>query len=160
MRRGTRPMALRRRESVRPASEGSNLVFREIVSLLLRVGLGALFLYAGVLKLLDVQGFAVDIANYRAAPSFLVPLMAATLPGIEIVCGVCLLVPRTLRAAAWLTALILAGFTLAVAQALARDINIECGCFGTSDGTHVGMFKILQNLGMLVVAVIATRRPR
>ncbi len=106
-------------------------MLREIVSLLLRVGLGALFLYAGVLKMLDVQGFATDIANYRAAPSFLVPLMAATLPGIEMACGVCLLVPRTLRAAAWLTAVMLAGFTLAVAQALARDINIECGCFGS-----------------------------
>ena len=105
MRRGTSPTALRRRESVRPASEGSNLVLREIVLLLLRVGFGALFLYAGVVKLLDVQGFATDIANYRAAPSFLVPLMAATLPGVEIACGVCLLMPRTLRAAAWLTAL-------------------------------------------------------
>jgi uncharacterized membrane protein YphA (DoxX/SURF4 family) len=96
-----------------------------------RTVLAALFLYAGFAKLVDVRAFAVDIANYRILPAILDAPLAATLPGIEIACGVGLLGGRTARAAATLATGLLVTFTVAAAQALARDINIDCGCFGS-----------------------------
>ncbi|TMA78742.1 MAG: DoxX family membrane protein [Deltaproteobacteria bacterium] len=98
---------------------------------LLRAVLAAIFLYAGIAKLVDVRTFAADVANYRLLPSPLVAPLAATLPGVEIACGLGLLHPRSVRAAAVLATALLAAFTIAAAQALARDINLDCGCFGS-----------------------------
>jgi hypothetical protein len=50
--------------------------------------------------------------------------------------------------------------TLAVASAVTRGLDFECGCFGTSDASRVGPTKLLENLAMLAVAWIATLRPR
>lgn len=131
------------------------------ISWTLRAGLAGLFVYAGITKLLDVHGFALDIANYRAMPAALVPLMAAALPGVEIVCGASLLLSKTLRAAAWLTATLLGVFTLAVAQALARGISIECGCFGTARApvTEATLLRDLALLGCAGLLLWLTRAP-
>jgi uncharacterized membrane protein YphA (DoxX/SURF4 family) len=124
-----------------------------VVSLLLRLGLGILFLYAGVVKMIDLQGFAIDIANYRMIPDSLVSLIAATVPGIEIACGATLLLPRTVRASAWLILIMLAFFTVAVAQALARGISIECGCFGSSRDP-VTMLTLARDVALLTGAAL------
>jgi putative oxidoreductase len=104
---------------------------RRTLGWIARTFLAGLFLYAGFAKLVDVRGFAVDIANYRMVPSMFVAPLAAALPGIEIACGFALLAGRTARAAAALATGLLVTFTVAAAQALARDINIDCGCFGS-----------------------------
>jgi putative oxidoreductase len=106
-----------------------------VVEWLLRAGLGALFVYAGAMKFRDPTAFATEVSNYHFFPS-LAPLLAATLPPIEIVLGLsALLAPAPWRRGA---ALALAGlsavFTVAVAQVVARGINVDCGCFGGSSG--------------------------
>ena len=50
--------------------------------------------------------------------------------------------------------------TLAVLAALLRGLDIECGCFGTADASRVGVVKVLENFGMLALAVLASLRPR
>ena len=55
---------------------------------------------------------------------------------------------------------LMAVFTLAVLAALVRGLDIECGCFGTADASQVGVVKVLENLGMLALAVLASLRPR
>ena len=50
-------------------------------------------------------------------------------------------------------------FTGAVIAAVARGLDFQCGCFGTSDATRVGGTKILQNLAMLALALLASARP-
>jgi uncharacterized membrane protein YphA (DoxX/SURF4 family) len=133
-----------------------------LVALALRLGLAALFLYAGISKMADLHGFAVDIANYRVLPEALVSLVAATTPGIEIVAGLCLLPAQTLRAAAWLIFIMLSAFTAAVAQALVRGINIECGCFGVSRDpvTTATLFRDLALLGGAALLLWLSRAPR
>lgn len=102
---------------------------------LLRLGLGGLFLVAGVLKLDDPVAFAVEITNYRLGAA-LAPYLAPTLPVIEIVAGLALVAgPRPWRhAAALLIAGMMAVFTVAVTAAVVRGINIDCGCFGGGSG--------------------------
>jgi uncharacterized membrane protein YphA (DoxX/SURF4 family) len=60
----------------------------------LRIALGALFVVTGVLKLGDPTAFAVEIHNYQLFPG-LAPVLAATLPAVELVVGAAILVgPR------------------------------------------------------------------
>jgi uncharacterized membrane protein YphA (DoxX/SURF4 family) len=125
---------------------------REIVGWSLRALLAALFLYAGVAKLADVRTFAVDIANYQMLPLALVVPLAVTLPGVEIACGVALLTSRMARPAALLAIGMIAAFTAAAVQALARDINIDCGCFG-GVRAPVTIATIVRDVGLIAVAL-------
>lgn len=125
---------------------------RRALELALRVGLGALFVIAGVLKLRDPTAFATEIANYRFLPA-LAPYLATTLPMIEVVLGLALVIgPGPWRRAAALgTAGLLVVFLVAVTQVVARGINVECGCFGGNSGPVTG-WTIARDLVLLGAA--------
>ena len=55
-----------------------------------RLVLGGLFVYAGVVKVLDPLDFAQDIRNYRLVGQALSFLAAVVLPWLEILAGVAL----------------------------------------------------------------------
>ena len=122
----------------------------------MRLGLGGLFVLAGVLKLAQPTAFATEIVNYRFLPE-LAPYLAATLPAIEIALGVALVAApvQWRRAAALAMAGMLAVFTVAVGQVVARGINIDCGCFGGGSGpvTAWTVFRDIALLGAAVAAV-------
>jgi uncharacterized membrane protein YphA (DoxX/SURF4 family) len=101
---------------------------------------------AGALKLRDPTAFATEIANYQLLPAG-APVLAATLPAIELILGASLIaLPRAWRrAAAGATLALFVVFTGAVASAYFRGINIDCGCFGTGGGP-IGPLTLLRNL--------------
>ncbi len=123
----------------------------------LRIGLGALFVLTGVLKLGDPSAFAVEIHNYQLFPS-LAPVLAATLPAIELVLGAALLLgPRSwLRAGALATSALLVVFTVAVGSAVARGINISCGCFG-SGSSPVTLLTVARDVVLLAASAALLR---
>lgn len=123
------------------------------LGLLLRVGLGALILVAGALKLRAPAVFSTEIANYQLWPA-LAPPLAATLPMVEIVLSVGMMVfPWVWRRAAAVGVLsLLIAFALAVGSAYFRGINIDCGCFGTG-GSPIDIFTLLRNLALIAVAI-------
>jgi uncharacterized membrane protein YphA (DoxX/SURF4 family) len=122
---------------------------------ILRLGLGGLFVLAGVLKLAQPTAFATEIVNYRFLPA-LAPYLAATLPTIEVVLGVALVAAplQWRRAAALAMAGMLAVFTVAVGQVVARGINIDCGCFGGGSGPVSG-WTIARDVALLAAALAA-----
>ena len=121
--------------------------------------LGALFLWASVTKVPDMAAFAESVANYRIVPPSLVPVVAAALVGMEIASGVALVLNVWARAAALLLAALLAVFTVGLASALARGIDLACGCFGGNDAAT--WWTVLRDLVLLVWAlgVAASSRP-
>ena len=50
----------------------------------LRLGLAGIFIYAGLIKLLDPRAFAHAIAQYDMIPEALLPLVAVGLPVLEL----------------------------------------------------------------------------
>jgi len=135
-------------------SRAALLTFRSFAVVAARLGLGGLFLYAGIIKGLDVRRFADDIANYHALPASLVPLAAATLPGIEVAVGLALIVGRYTRGAALVVSGLMLVFLGALLSAFARGIDLSCGCFGgdatPADGTTVLRDVVLLAGGLLV----------
>jgi uncharacterized membrane protein YphA (DoxX/SURF4 family) len=119
---------------------------------LVRLLLGGFFLAAGGLKLVEPAKFAADIANYRLVPHAAVNLLAITLPGIEVVAGALLLAGRWRRASAVVITGLMAVFVVAVAAALARGLDVRCGCFGTIGATRVGWAKLTENVALLALA--------
>ena len=125
-----------------------------------QIGIGLVFAVAGLAKIGNPAAFAEDIHNFRMIPVALENLVAVALPWIEIVAAVALVLGVRARPAAVLSAGLMAVFTVAVIVAMGRGLDIECGCFGTSDGARVGLRKIAENVGLLVMALVASVRSR
>lgn len=124
-----------------------------IVYHLARLLLGALFLYAGAVKAMDVEAFAGAVAAYRLLPYAGNLLVAVVLPYIEIVAGILLLVNARVRASALLTGVLTAAFMAAIASALARGLEIDCGCF-RPDGRTSPLAALWRDAGILLLAIL------
>ncbi|GAM10139.1 methylamine utilization protein MauE [Geobacter sp. OR-1] len=96
---------------------------------IVRIVLGAIFLYAGVVKAGDTKAFAGSIEAYRLLPYFGNYLAASILPWVEIICGVLLVTGWRAKAGATVTILLNLVFIVAMASAVARGLEIDCGCF-------------------------------
>jgi hypothetical protein len=116
----------------------------------LRLALGALFLWAAITKLPDMNAFAQDVANYRVLPAVLVPYVAAAVVGIEIVAGLALLTGLAVKPAATALAGLLAFFIVFLVQALLRGIDLRCGCFGGDE--PASWWTVARDLAMLAAA--------
>jgi uncharacterized membrane protein YphA (DoxX/SURF4 family) len=130
------------------------------LALVARLAVGALLVIAGALKLRAPVAFATEIANYQLFPA-VAPYLGAVLPVVELVVGLALVVaPRAWRRAAALGALgLFATFTVAVASAYFRRINIDCGCFGTGGGPITAL-TLARNVGLMTAAALALRFDR
>jgi len=131
-----------------------------LVSLALRLVVGGVFLVAGALKLEDPTAFAAEVANYHMA-SGLAPYLAVALPPVEVLVGVAVLaLPEAWRrAGALCAAAMMLAFTVAVASAVARGINVSCGCFGSSSET-VSWLTVARDVALLAAsgALLVMRR--
>lgn len=97
---------------------------------LLAIVIGALFIYAGVVKVMDPVGFAGDIQNYHVLPWTVNVGLAFYLPWLEILCGLALIFRRWYSGALTILLGLLVVFIGATIAAKVRGIDISCGCFG------------------------------
>jgi len=130
---------------------------KQVVSWIVRLGLGGLFMLAGVLKLKDPSKFALEISNYQLV-TFGTSFMAALLPPVEIVAGAALVVlPRVWRqAAAFVILLMVVMFSVAVSTAYFRGINIDCGCFGGAASPITGL-TLVRNAALLCASLLCLK---
>ena len=101
-------------------------------SVLARLILGVVFIYASIDKILHPGQFAEIIHNYQILPDLLINPTAIILPWLELILGAFLLIGIWLPGAVFLTNLLLAVFLGAMAFNLARGLDIHCGCFSST----------------------------
>lgn len=128
----------------------------DAVGFLVRVGLGLIFVFASVDKILHPGAFARIVDNYQLLPGDLVNIFALILPMLELLCGLALILGVLVRPSAVWAGGMLVMFIVAVSLALAQGINISCGCFSTSAHARtLGFSLLLQDFGMLLLAIHA-----
>jgi uncharacterized membrane protein YphA (DoxX/SURF4 family) len=129
-----------------------------------RLGLAAVWLVSGTLKALDPDTTYVAVRAYDVLPRAGVAVVAGVLPWLEIALGVVLLAGLRLRLAAAASAVLLLLFVTGVAQAWARGLSIDCGCFGGGGAVAPGDTsygrELLRDAGFLVLAGWLVVRPR
>ena len=133
---------------------------RELLCLVIRLILGALFLYAGSTKIADPTAFAGDIAAYRILPYFGNYLAAAIIPWIEAFCGILLIVGFRTRAAALLAIFLLLVFAAALASTIVRGLDIDCGCFRHAGEKTSAWTALVRDALLLASALYLLRRNR
>src|SRR4051794_12691828 len=124
-------------------------------TLVLRVVLGGIFVYAAWAKLrLPWQLFAMSIDSYQLLPTPMVELLARTLPWFELVLGLVLIAGWWLRITSTIvSALLLVFFSLMVRAAI-KGQEISCGCFGP--GETISWKTMLRDGSMLVGSLFVT----
>ena len=124
------------------------------IILLARIFLGGLFVTAGLEKITDVQAFANSILQYKVVGQILATGTATILPSLELLCGLSLIIGLYPRGSELLITAMLVGFTLLIASALLRGLDISCGCFSQDPNvSKIGYQKIAENCGLILLSV-------
>lgn len=119
---------------------------------------GVVFLVAALAKIADLNTFATQLHNYRMMPVWSENLVAMVLPWVELLAAFSLLFGVRPRSGAVIVFAMMLVFTVAVGVAMARGLDVSCGCFGKVLSSKVGFQKLLENVGLLLLAGIASLR--
>jgi uncharacterized membrane protein YphA (DoxX/SURF4 family) len=152
--------------------QSSPFNFRRLVIWIARLLLGGIFVYAGYAKLVypnhnlwpyfmlkfsistNLSTFAFQVQSYKVLGAEGASLVAHTLPFVEIVLGMLLLIGWKFRIWAAIVTAILAGFLTLVTRAYLLHMEINCGCFGTPEPL-TGM-TVLRDSALVALAVVMT----
>ena len=122
--------------------------------LALRVGLGLVFVYAGILKIRDPIAFAGSVAAYKLLPYSINYLVATTLPWVELACGLFLIIGYKVRSSAGIIAAMNILFIVLLTSTIMRGLDIDCGCFRQGGEKTSAWIAILRDILFLAVALI------
>jgi len=129
---------------------------------LCRWALGAVFIYAGSIKLMAPRAFAVLIDAYGILPVGLLMPVAITLPALEVVAGIGLIFD--IKGSLSIIAGLMVTFISILAYGVGMGLDIDCGCFGPEDpeaeAFHGLRGALYRNLVMLtgVIFMFSWRR--
>jgi uncharacterized membrane protein YphA (DoxX/SURF4 family) len=126
-----------------------------ILALVLRIALGAIFVYAAWTKLRTPwELFAMSIDSYQLLSLRWVEIVARTLPWFELLIGLLLMAGVFPRSAASATTLLLGVFFGLMVRAYFKGMEINCGCFGP--GEIISWKTLLRDGSMLAAALLLT----
>jgi len=126
--------------------------------LVMRLVLGGVFLYAGILKMQSPQAFADSIAEFQLLPTAFINPLAISLPVFEMIVGIMLITGFERGLAAFSVLILTAIFAVALISALARGLQVDCGCFGSGEPSLLKTWLWLGRdilLGVMAWIVVA-----
>ena len=129
-----------------------------LVAVPLRLVLGIVFVYASLYKLAEPREFAISIAMYDMLPLELVNLMAITLPAIELVTGVTVILGLWTRASAAVVNGMLVMFIFAIGYVVwvRGKAEFGCGCFSPAAeeaGKEMATDTLWRDVGYLAAGL-------
>ena len=128
------------------------IIDNDILTMVVRLVLGITFIYASFYKIIDPGSFAKSIWYYHLAPGAMINLLAIILPWVELVCGLLLIVGVAYRGSLILTGLMITVFIAAIGSAIARGIDLDCGCFKAAQSSSSSTWNsLLIDIGLFVL---------
>jgi uncharacterized membrane protein YphA (DoxX/SURF4 family) len=136
---------------------------------LCRIILGAVFIIASIDKIERPWDFGRAIYSYQiltGAFAYLISPIAIVIPLVEFVTGVLVLINRLVRPAALLILAMNIVFIIAIASAMARGMNIECGCgldvgpIAAIAGTQADAGALLRDFAIIAMNLVVIFAPQ
>jgi uncharacterized membrane protein YphA (DoxX/SURF4 family) len=127
---------------------------------ILRFSLAAMFIYGGVMKLIDPKSFARIISSYDIVPEMLLPFVAIGLPILETLAGIALLFD--VRGSLAVISGLLGLFVFVLGYGILNDLSVDCGCFGAGelaqqDSLRQAFYRDLFLVGIIVPYLYMSR---
>ena len=127
------------------------------LTLFARLILGGVLLAAGALKIGNLQKSAMAVRAYELLQVSLANFLGYTLPWIEIGVGLLLITGALVRISGLIGAVTMLAFIIAIGQAWARGLSIDCGCFGGGGAIDPEdtkyLSEIIRDIGLLMLAI-------
>lgn len=123
-------------------------------TLIVRVGLGCLFLWSSLPKIRQPYDFLSSIYNYELVGPKLGMLTAMTLPWLELLVGICLVGGIFVGGALLSSVGMAAMFTFVLASALYHGLEISCDCFSSSDPGIISYSTLIRACVILLFSTI------
>lgn len=123
------------------------------ITLIVRLLIGILFIVSGFTKLFALDRFVIAVYQFKLIPEIIIPYFALTLPIVEYLLGIILLLGMFIRQAVRLLQFLIITFVFAIIINLVRGNIVECGCFGDFIVEHIGFSILLRDfllLGLLI----------
>ena len=129
-------------------------MFLTSMQVIMRLILGGVFLWAGVVKIPDLELFSYAVRAYNLLPEFLILPVTILVPYLECVIGLCLVVGFWTHASTLIASGLLITFASALGTKIYQGVNMSCGCFGF--GTERGSLEwvLLQDVLLLSFALV------
>lgn len=120
---------------------------------LLRLAIAGLYLFAAWEKIIDPLGFSKAIFNYRLLPMEAIVPLALMLPVWETLAGIGLVFGRFYRGSVASILLMSIVFAVGVGSAIARGLDLSCGCFGSGVDSQADWGHIALNAATAAAAI-------
>jgi putative oxidoreductase len=128
------------------------VLYNDYLHLIVRLLIGALFVYSAVPHVLNTMGLASSIYNYRLFSSPIIGLSAAFIPWISLLAGLALIVGVKVRAASLIVSVLLVIFISLAVISIIRGLDIDCGCF-SGIARYTDWLTVSEDLIMLGCAL-------
>ena len=112
-----------------------------VIGLRARLFLGAGLIYAGAVKVGKPLTSERAVQAFEIFPTDLAGYIGLALPFVEILLGALLILGLFTRPVAIVSTLLMVAFIIGIAQAWARGLTIDCGCFGGGGQVAAGETK-------------------
>ena len=134
------------------------------LTLLSRLILGGVLLVAGGLKVGTPQKSAMSVRAYEVLPIDIANFFGYVLPWFEVAVGLLLIAGAAVKICAVMGGVTMFIFIIAISQAWARGLSIDCGCFGGGGAIDPSETKylseIIRDIAFLALAVFLYRFPK
>ncbi|MDQ3020152.1 MAG: DoxX family membrane protein [Bacteroidota bacterium] len=124
--------------------------------LVLRLIVGAVFIYASLDKLMNQEEFSKAIYNYKFLPGIFINIFAIVIPYIELISGLLLIIGIYKRGSSFIISFLLIVFIIALGQAAARGLDINCACFSLETVNQKSdiWLRIIEDILLLIASII------
>jgi putative oxidoreductase len=123
----------------------------KLVTRLLHLLFGGVFVYAGSMKAWNPQVFLDDVRSFDLLADPWAAWLAMGLPWLEIFAGLAVISGSLRRGGLLVLNGSLLAFLAAIAISWQRGIDIRCGCFGSADASSSYLELILRDVLLLAV---------
>lgn len=130
------------------------IIDNDFLTLLIRLVVGIIFIYASYYKIIDPQSFAKSIWYYHLIPGSLINIIAIVLPWVELLAGIGLIIGVNYKGSVALVNLMTFVFIIALLSAIIRGVSIDCGCFKAAAVSSESAWNTLKyDIGLIILTI-------
>ncbi len=119
---------------------------KQITILILRAGIGVMFVVAGVTKLADIKTFTLTLQDFGFSWDIIRTVLAYMVPIVELISGTCMIVGFALRYSSAMTLLLLLTFIALIIPIITVGQTVNCGCFGSVGNSPVDVTLLVRDV--------------